>query len=82
MSFMIESNKSLHIGAMVIYRKRKFKILNFYLPPTHRSHRVLIQSLDSYNISGKLIEIWCSISDLQIDVEFYRDKKLEEILNI
>ncbi len=34
------------------------------------------------NVSGMPIKTWVSTNDLKIDLEFYRDEKINKILNI
>lgn len=48
----------------------------------HRpNNRYLIRFLEDYNVQGTNVERWVAYSDIELDKEYYRDLKIEQILN-
>lgn len=48
----------------------------------HRpNNRYLIRFLEDYNVQGTNVERWVAYSDIELDREYYRDLKIEQILN-
>lgn len=42
--------------------------------------RYLIKYHDKYTINGTKVQTWVDEDDIMIDIEYYRDKKINEIL--
>jgi hypothetical protein len=48
----------------------------------HRpNNRYYIRYLDNFNTQGTNVESWVAYSDIELDREYYRDLKIEQILN-
>ena len=47
---------------------------------TTYNNRIKIRAISSKNVSGNFVESWVASDDLEIDTQYYRDLKLNEIL--
>ena len=47
----------------------------------HRTNRYYIRYLDNFNTQGTNVESWVAYSDIELDREYYRDLKIEQILD-
>jgi excinuclease UvrABC nuclease subunit len=45
------------------------------------NNRYYIRYLDNYNVQGTNVEKWVAYSDIKLDKEYYRDLKIEQILD-
>lgn len=48
----------------------------------HRpNNRYLIRFLENYNVQGTNVERWVAYSDIELDKQYYRDLKIDKILD-
>lgn len=45
------------------------------------SNRYYIRYIEKLNVSGTNVDSWVDYSDIKVDKEYYRDLKIEQILN-
>jgi phage pi2 protein 07 len=67
---------TLDIGVHIYYKEQRGEVLNFN---SDRS-RCFILLYESKNVSGMPIQTWVSTDDVKIDLKFYRDEKINNIL--
>lgn len=67
---------TLEIGTHIFYKNQRGEILNFNPDST----RVLILLYESQTVSGMPFQTWVHYDDVIIDNQFYRDKKLDNLL--
>jgi hypothetical protein len=68
---------TLDIGVHIYYKEQRGEVLNFN---PDRS-RCFILLYESKNVSGMPIQTWVSTDDIKIDLKFYRDEKINNILS-
>jgi len=63
-------------GDKVIFNNSQYII-------TYKSenNRYFITAKNIHNVSGKKVKKWVDGTDLKLDVQFYREQKINEIIN-
>lgn len=69
------------VGDRVLKNEHRGKH-NCIIIAIHRpNNRYYIRYLDNFNTQGTNVERWVAYSDIELDIEYYRDLKIEQILN-
>lgn len=66
----------LEIGTHIYYNNERGEVLNFNPDGT----RVLILLYESQTVSGRPFQTWAQRDEVTIDYQFYRDRKLDNLL--
>lgn len=66
---------NLEIGTHIFYKDERGEILNFNPDST----RCLILLYESNTVSGMPFQTWVHIDDIKIDLQFYRNEKINNI---
>jgi hypothetical protein len=65
------------VGDRVLKGKEPCVIIVIHRP----NNRYYIRYLENYNVQGTNVERWVAYSDIELDKQYYRDLKIEQILN-
>ena len=72
-------NRTLKVGDRVRYiNDEPASIIDV---STDRTYRIKIEYLKVLNVSGYNVKSWVDENDITLDIEYYRNLKIEKILN-
>lgn len=71
--------EKVEINDRVIFKGKYTTYKCIVLKVSLAINRVYIEKFNTFTVSGANVKTWVSIKDLERDIEYYRNEKLEKI---